>query len=447
MRLFKPTQTLLLSALYGLWGAALVVHGAAPELALLDGVRHVPVAKGWARNSVNAVIFRQHSLATHDDTQFVGFYDGEGRMVLGKRKLGSTDWTLHTTRYKGNVKDAHNSISIAVDGNGVLHASWDHHGNPLNYARGVKPGSLELTDRMPMTGAFEKRVTYPEFFNLPDGGLLMLYRSGGSGQGNTMLNRYDVKTKTWSIVQHPLIDGEGERNAYTNQIAIDNAGVWHTSWCWRERGDVASNHSVCYARSADQGKTWTRSDGTPYELPITAENAEVAFAVPENHELINTCGMATDSKGRPYIVQYWRQPGTKVPQYHLVWHDGAQWRLSQVAERKTPFSLSGAGTKRIPISRPRVMLDKKDRVYVLFRDEERASRVSLAMSGDVDRRRWRVADLTRESVGLWEPSYDDRLWAERGWLHVFVQRVGQGDGETLENIEPQMISILEWRPQ
>jgi hypothetical protein len=27
-----------------------------------------------------------------------------------------------------------------------------------------------------------------------------------------------------------------------------------------------------------------------------------------------------------------------------------------------------------------------------------------------------------------------------------VQRVGQGDGERLEDMAPQMVSILDWRP-
>ena len=408
--------------------------------------RRVPIAKGWARNAINAVIFRQNSVTTHKDTQYAAFYDADGQMVLAKRQLGSGDWKLHPTGRKGNVKDAHNTISIAVDGAGVLHVAWDHHGQPLHYAPGKAPGSLELTEQTPMTTHFESHVTYPEFFNLADGGLLFMYREGGSGRGNTMLNRYDLGTQTWSIVQHPLIDGENQRNAYTNQLAIDDAGVWHLSWCWRESGDVASNHDVCYARSADQGRTWTRSDGSPYGLPITAATAEVACPVPQKHEYINQCSTAVDAQGRPMIATYWRPKNTKVPQYHLVWYDGSQWNVSQVGQRKTAFSLSGGGTKRIPISRPKLAVGADGSVYMLFRDAERGDRVSVAVTNDPQRNNWRVVDLTDDSVGLWEPSYDAQLWRARGELHVFTQRVGQGDAETLEDIPPQMISILEWKP-
>ena len=55
----------------------------------------------------------------------------------------------------------------------------------------------------------------------------------------------------------------------------------HLSWCWRETFDVATNHDLCYARSADGGNTWTRSDGTPYQIPINADTAEYALRIPQ----------------------------------------------------------------------------------------------------------------------------------------------------------------------
>jgi hypothetical protein len=419
----------------------------APDGASTANVRRIPIAKGWARNAVNAVIFRQHALTTHKNTQYTAFYDAQGQMTLAKRRLGSTEWEMHATGIRGNVRDAHNCISVAVDGAGVLHVAWDHHGSPLHYARGSKPGGLELSAPVYMTGDAERNVTYPEFFNLPDGGLLFMYRAGGSGRGNTMLNRYDPATSAWSIVQHPLIDGEGRRNAYTNQIAIDKSGVWHLSWCWRESGDVASNHDICYARSADGGRTWTRSDGRPYQLPITAATAEVAYPVPQGHEYINQCSTAVDGNGRPMIATYWRPTGTRVPQYHLVWHDGKAWQVAPVSRRKTPFSLSGGGTKRIPISRPKLAVGDDGSIHMLFRDAERGNRVSVATTDDPQRKSWHMTDLTRDSVGLWEPSFDRQLWRTRGELHVSAQRVGQGDAETLEDVPPQMISVLEWKPE
>ena len=136
---------------------------------------------------------------------------------------------------------------------------------------------------MAMTGVDEKDVTYPEFYNLDGGDLLFAYRSGGSGRGNLVMNRYDVKTRKWSRVQDVLIDGERKRNAYW-QLYVDAKGIIHVSWVWRETPDVATNHDLCYARSADGGRTWEKSTGEIYTLPITIANAEVACQIPQRSD-------------------------------------------------------------------------------------------------------------------------------------------------------------------
>jgi hypothetical protein len=135
-----------------------------------------------------------------------------------------------------------------------------------------------------------------------------------------------------------------------------------------------------------------------------------------------------------------------VPQFQLVWHDGARWHATQVGARTTPFRLSGGGTKRIPISRPQVLAGRRGAVYVVFRDEERGGGITIARSTDPRYARWALAELLPSSVGQWEPTYDAALWRAKGRLALQVQRVGQGDGEKLEDVAPQMVSILEWTP-
>lgn len=317
----------------------------------LPNVNLIPIAPGWAKNSVNATIFRLNSLVTHEDHQVAAFYDEGGQVILSRRRLADRQWTIHETGLTGNVRDAHNCISLMVDGDGFLHLCWDHHNHPLRYVRSLASGSFDFTEKLSMTGMAEEKVTYPQFYRLPGGDLLFFYRDGKSGDGNLMLNRYDLRTQTWTQVQHGFVDGQGERNAYW-QATIDDQGTFHLSWVWRESPDVATNHDLCYARSTDGGVTWQKSSGERYTLPITVENAEIACSIPQGHELINQTSMCADGQGRPYIASYWRPPGTAVPQYHLVYHDGEGWRMSQVSARTTPFTLGGVGTRRIPISRP-----------------------------------------------------------------------------------------------
>jgi hypothetical protein len=404
------------------------------------------VGIGWAKSSVNAVIFRTNSVVTYGRSQYTAYYDDSARVVLAKRTIGSDGWTVKTTSYTNDVTDAHNAIAIAVDGRGVLHVAWAEHNKPLHYSRGVAPGSLELGAVQSMTGQHEERVTYPQFYALPGGDLLFVYRDGRSGSGDTMLNRFVVERGEWHPVAHPLITGEGARNAYVNSMAIDKSGGWHVSWVWRESPDVASNHDIMYAFSPDEGRTWRRSDRSAYALPITASSAEIAWPVPQSHELINQTSMTVDAAGHPIIATYWRADGSEVPQFQLVWHDGSRWRASQINARTQPFRLSGGGTKRIPVSRPLVIAGEGGAVHVVFRDEERGSGIWVATSTDRAHAVWRMRSVWHSPVGQWEPTFDAVAWRRDQILYLFVQRVGQGDGESLEDVPPQPVSIIQWSP-
>ena len=402
------------------------------------------VAPGYSRNSVNATSFRKNSLCTFGNEQYVAFYDPEGFAVVGKRKLGSGRWTLRNTGYRGNVRDAHNVISIMVDGSGVLHMACDHHGSPLHYFRADKPGSLELKPAA-MIGSQEACLTYPEFYRLPDGDLLFLYRDGFSGGGNLVLNRYDRRRKQWRRVQSNLIDGERKRNAYP-QATVDEDGVLHLSWVWRETPDVATNHDLCYARSRDGGVAWERSDGSKYELPIRQANAEVVRPIPMRSELMNQTSIAAARGGINCTATYWRDPQDAAPQFRLVWFDGRTWRTETPFERKTPFSLPGGGTERMPIPRPQIASRKtgaRVQAAMIFRDEERGFKATVAACPDLGNAPWKVFDVTDDPLGYWEPSFDTCLWLDRGLLHVFVQNVGQGDGESLNDMPPQPVRVVE----
>ena len=427
--------------------AATVVRVAAAQAPSAAPRTHLStIGTGWASSSVNAVIFRTNSVVTHGGVQYTAYYDDSARVVLARRTVGSDRWTVRTTAYTNDVTDAHNAIAIAVDGGGVLHVAWAEHNRALHYARAIRVGSLELGPSRAMTGQNESRVTYPQFYALRGGDLLFVYRDGQSGHGDVMLDRWSVRDQVWSAVAHPLISGEGARNAYVNLLAVDARDGWHLSWCWRESPDVASNHDVLYATSPDEGRTWHTADGRAYALPITALTAEVAWVVPQGHELINQTTMAVDSRGRPLISTYWRADSSDVPQFRLVWHDGMRWHATQVGARTQPFRLSGGGTKRIPVSRPLVLAGAGTTVYVVFRDEERGPGIQVATATDATHTTWRVRTLLHAPVGQWEPTHDPIAWQQRHRLSLFVQRVGQGDAESLEALPPQPVSILTWVP-
>ena len=404
--------------------------------------RHLSyIGPGWSGTSVNTAIFRANSVVSQGDTQYASYYDADGFLTLAKRTIGTDYWTVQRSQYKGNVNDGHNVISIGVDGDGYLHVAFDHHGHPLHYARSISPGSLTLGELEPMTGTDEDNVTYPEFHTLADGDMLFVYRSGASGRGNMAMNRYDMHSRRWLRVHDSLIDGEEQRSPYW-QMYVDGAGIIHVSWVWRESWLVETNHDLCYARSTDGGKTWTRSDGSAYSLPITVATAEYAWHIPQNSELINQTSMTADAYSHPYIVTYWRDQNSSVPQYRIVRHDGTKWNCRQISQRTTPFTLSGGGTKMIPISRPAIIASG-DTIRVIYRDAERGSKASCLYTVTGLDGEWRVTDLTDFPVGAWEPTIDTQLWRSRHILHIFIQPTSQGDGERTIPSAPTTVHILE----
>ena len=396
------------------------------------------VGLGWSSNSINTVVFRNSALTSFKDYQFTAYYDNDGYMVLGKRKLGSSNWQVVRSDYKGNVKDAHNTISLAVDTKGYVHISFDHHDTRLRYVKSKEPFGLELGTEQSMAGSEELKVTYPEFHNLPDGKLIFCYRSGASGRGNMVINSYNAATGKWTQLQNNLLNGEELRSAYW-QMCVDNNGYIHLSWVWRESWDVSTNHDICYAVSKDGGVTWQKSTGEAYALPITVASAEVAWHVPQNSSLINQTSMTTDVNGNPYIATYWDNDG--IPQYKVVYKTDDKWQLLNTNFHKNTFTLGGGGTKNITISRPKVLINKAI-LYLLFRDAERGSKITFAYA-DLDKKQWQVKNLTEQSVGDWEPNYDQELWSAKKQLHIFSQKVTQVDGEGLQQVAPQPVNVIE----
>ncbi|UTF60176.1 BNR-4 repeat-containing protein [Gilvimarinus sp. DA14] len=392
--------------------------------------RLVPLtAEAYAGSSVNVVAGAQ-PLYTDSVHQYAAFYNTDAKLVLAKRRMGEDDWDTSVTPFSGNVKDAHNSISLIVDGEGYLHLAWDHHNNPLNYAVSEQPGSLSL-NRASMLDNRQSSVTYPQFLRLPSGDLLLSYRDGGSGKGNLVLNRYHTKTGQWQRVQNNLISGEGQRSAYWD-LTVDSQGGLHLAWIWRETPDVASNHDLLYAFSADGGQTWQNSAAKPYKLPITAQTAEVAAAVAQKSNLMNPPRVATDRLGKPYIVSYWSPAEGQPPAFHLVYQSDNGWTTLKGPAAGENFTLAGWGTKRPPISRASLLIEydwDKSWAHIIYRDDTAGGRVIIATANDLTKPEWHKRFLTEQSVGAWEPNIDPAQWARLKQAHLLVQNVRQLDGD------------------
>lgn len=403
----------------------------------------IPLSLAYSSSQINAAIYRVNSITSDEKYQVASYYDGNGKVVLAKRTLDSDTFEIVTTEYTGIVTDNHNIIAVAIDGDGYIHLTYDHHNGRLKYRVSKYPYKLEFGELQYMVDSLEEqRITYPEFHRKRNGNLIFVYRNGRSGNGDMIMNEYFVKEKKWERKSSKLIDGEESRNAYWQMYMDENDHIY-LSWTWRETTDVNSNHDICYAQTLD-GTNWTDSNGNLYVLPITMQSAEVIQEIPQNSDLMNQTSMTADINSTPYITSYWRDVDSSVPQYRILFKSGDNWKLVYESQRTTPFSLTEGQLlgNRFPISRPKILIDDYGHCFLFFSDVERSSMVSLAYCEDRGKTQWKTVDLTNYSVEAWEPTYDRERWKREKVIDLFVQKVSQGkDLKT----EPEMARVLEVR--
>jgi hypothetical protein len=302
--------------------------------------------------------------------QFIAYYDAERRITVGGRKLGTEKWTLvhppgvpvPARKRDSNVTgwDSHNFLRLALDRDGCLHLAGNMHVDPLVYYRTRAPldvSTLERLDRM--TGDRETRCTYPLFFKNAAGDLLFRYRDGSSGDGSDLYNVYDAAARTWRrLLATPLLDGQGERNAYATEPVLGPDGLFHLVWMWRETPDASTNHTLSYARSRDL-VTWENSRGEPLKLPITLATGDVIDPAKVKEGLINmTMAIGFDAAHRP-VVTYHRYDAQGKSQVYAARPRAGGWDVRQVSDWDFRWQFSGGGSllAEVTVGAPRAQAD------------------------------------------------------------------------------------------
>jgi len=419
-----------------------------PALTLGAGVTSSLIDTGWACNQINATPFRKSPLATQTisgtEYQFAAYYNSFSQLVVARRATNSSTWSKHVvTLWPEENYDAHNSISIAVDGAGHLHLAWTSHSGAIHYARTTVAGDHTTLATKAMVGTLEDVTTYPEFYRLSNGDLLFLYRYGVSGDGQAVLNKYTNSTGTWTRLSDNLISGEGVRSAYWQAI-VDSQDRLHISWTWRETGDVATNHDIAYMRATSNANTaFVRADGSAQTIPATQANSVKAATIAQNSALMNQTTMAVDGADNPVIASYWRVNG--AVQYHIVRWTGSAWLVENLNARWSDFTLGGAGTKSVPIARPLVLASGSGTsidIRLIIRDEEAGGKLEM-LRRTTSTGSWVRTTLVNTNLHAYEPCMD--LQAYRfvsGRRHLFVQDMWQMDGEGLQFYPKQNAYVI-----
>ncbi len=284
-------------------------------------------------------------LLTAGGRQYAAYYDAERRMTVAARALDAKRWKYRVLPSRTGW-DSHNYLTMAVDAEGHLHLSGNMHCVPLVYFRMSTPHDLGSLEPVPeMVGRDEKRCTYPKFMKGPEEELLFHYRDGRSGGGNEIYNVYDLRSKSWRrLLDTPLTDGGGKRNAYATGPLRGPDGAFHLCWVWRDTSDCATNHDLSYARSRDL-KRWETAAGRPVALPMRIETEGlIVDPAPPGGGLINMgIGLGFDADQRP-VITYHKYDGNGRSQIYNARLEGREWKIRQASEWDYRWEFGGGGS-------------------------------------------------------------------------------------------------------
>ena len=290
-------------------------------------------------------------LYTNDNIQFVTYYDSEHYMTIASRTLDSKVWDFQRLDTKVGW-DSHNSVVVKVDAKGYIHVVGNMHSNPLIYFRSAKPLDIHSMERIPqMTGKDEERMTYPIFMDGPNGEFIFHYRVGGSGEGFEVYNVWDAERQVWMrMLDVPLIDGFGERNAYMTGPVAGPDGLFHLIWVWRETPDCATNHTLSYARSKDLIH-WESIDSKQMELPITLDKNELwVDDTPPGGGLFNPgIRLSFDHEGK-VIIGYHKYDEKMNTQLFIARYENGVWIKQQVTDWDFQWNFQGTGSIPVELS-------------------------------------------------------------------------------------------------
>lgn len=360
--------------------------------------------KAWEFNWAS---FDQEKIVSYGPYQYSVYWDSDAVLSVVRRDLRDNSiQILHLPEYHltGNRKDGHRNTVVGISPeDGRLHLSFDHHCNDLRYLKSRKdfitsaPAVMTREDfesTQPLCADAPQRVTYPQFFNDPQGKLFLTYRTGGSGNGRSVLARYDGTSGTWKIISANLLGSEGvfppwdnnpTRSAYLFDVLFDATGRLHMAWVYRETAaSWASNHDLYYAYSDDGGKTWMNNDSKQIADTSKGESITIltpglrVFEIPVYTWLMNQTSMALDSKNQPHLCTYkmpevCRPPGKAGPTppasalrnlafYHYWRTPDGKWHESD--------PIRPPGGDGSTLRRSHIFLDEKDAIYMYWSSPE-----------------------------------------------------------------------------
>jgi hypothetical protein len=172
----------------------------------------------------------------------------------------------------GEGHDNHGGPALTVDSKGYLHVIYFAHNLPMRYRKSLRPNDASAWTDYVEVGA---QVSYPTLVCGADDTLYLTCRSYSKTEPWTCQLFTKPVDGPWDEGRALLRASEPGYAQFMDAMAwsADHKTLHLSCWFYGEKPGIG--RTVGYLKSEDQGKTWTRRDGTPVTLPATADTVEV----------------------------------------------------------------------------------------------------------------------------------------------------------------------------
>ncbi len=243
--------------------------------------------------------------------------------------------------------DAHRNPTLLLDDDGHLLVFFGAHGHPSHVVKSARP--YDISEWRAMPDLQDPKGTYPQPWKLIEGEILVMYRHAPGWRCRVSKDGAESWEAPVNIIDFPRDEG-WDLSVYGISIGATGPYPRRVHFTWSRLGggtpeEVESKHlwarryNVYYACSDDGGRTWQRSDGTPYALPIGEDDAEKLYDCGEHGVWLKDIQL--DSQGNPYILFLDADIDTYESAWKVLRQVEGEWKLSEITRSDHMYDSGG----------------------------------------------------------------------------------------------------------
>jgi hypothetical protein len=368
----------------------------------------------------------QTNTLIYKGNQYAIFISDSAYPIIAKRPYPDGQWQTYSfgTSFGTQLGDLHNFFSMGFDSLGFIHILGNMHDAKMNYCVSNAAESIlsGFTFKFPLVdSATESSVTYPRLFNDTSHNLYLHYRQGTSGNGNTYLDKYTVRTGTWSRVSQ-VTSGGGTNNFYENGMFFDKKNRLHVSGVWRLTTSANSNKDLSYFYSDNGGVTFKSIGGNTYTLPITDATSLPIQPSDTAVGLINQAGMDVDTLGRVHIVNWWNNSGnTQIRQWYMATDTSTFFTTRYLTSWAGGIYNLNIATLNGAITRP-IVFSYNGSTYALYTQHFNlpTQKSGITVKDITPEHTLRTFNITGTNLINWEAATPNHDNVNQGWVSLLM---------------------------